>query len=205
MSARRIQSLWTPGLLLAVLVTAAACTDGSKPAASSMRNVRWAAPVTGQPGLPNLFKVNDHLYRGAQPEAAGYATLKKLGIKTVINLRAFHEDQKECQAAGLANIAIPLYTWDVEHDEIGQFLQAVNNPQNWPIFVHCEHGADRTGLMCASYRMVIEGWNKDDAIQEMTEGDFGYHEIWSNLIKLLDRLDVPGMKAKLAVARPTPF
>ena len=47
---------------------------------------KWAERIE-LPGLPNLHKVSDDLYRGAQPTAEGMRQLKKIGIKTVVNLR----------------------------------------------------------------------------------------------------------------------
>ena len=43
-------------------------------------------------GVPNLHKVSTELYRSAQPTAEGMANLKKLGVKTVINLCSFDSD-----------------------------------------------------------------------------------------------------------------
>lgn len=39
------------------------------------------------------------------------------------------------------------------------------------------HGSDRTGTMCALYRIAVQGWSKEDAIREMTAGGFGFHRI----------------------------
>ena len=35
-----------------------------------------------------------------------------------------------------------------------------------PVFVHCEHGADRTGTIMACYRMQHDGWTTDQAMAE---------------------------------------
>jgi hypothetical protein len=55
------------------------------------RPSNWAQPVKLD-GAPNLHKVTDKLYRSAQPSAEGMKNLKNLGIKTIINLRAFHSE-----------------------------------------------------------------------------------------------------------------
>ena len=67
-----------------------------------------AARITGLPGLENFARVNDHLYRGAQPTAEGYRKLKELGVKTVINFRSHHFYKAEIEAAGMACVEIPL-------------------------------------------------------------------------------------------------
>ena len=69
-------------------------------------------------------------------------------------------------------------------------LRILKDPAKGPFLIHCLHGADRTGTMCAMYRLVVQGWSKDDAIKEMTEGGFGYHAMWGNLIRYLRNVDV---------------
>lgn len=60
----------------------------------------WA-PAVQIEGLPNLHKVSDTLYRCAQPSAVGLQNAKKLGIETVVSLRAFHSDKDEIGQTGL--------------------------------------------------------------------------------------------------------
>jgi protein tyrosine/serine phosphatase len=92
-------------------------------------------------------------------------------------------------------------TWHVKEDYVVRFLNIVNNPANQPVLLHCKHGSDRTGMMTAIYRIVEQGWSKQDAIAEMTQGGFGYHPIWSNLIRYIEKMDVADIKRKLAAAR----
>ena len=66
----------------------------------------------------------------------------------------------------------------------------VSKPANLPVFIHWQHGSDRTGTMCAIYRMAVQGWPKAEAIREMTDGEFGFHTMWGNLIDYLRQLDV---------------
>lgn len=47
-------------------------------------------------------------------------------------------------------------------------------------------------------RHALEGWSKDEAIAEMTEGGFGFHATWGNLVTYLRRLDVDEMKRRAA-------
>ena len=65
---------------------------------------------------------------------------------------------------------------------------------NTPVFVHCQYGAERTGTMCAIYRIAVEGWNKNEAIEEMTKGGFGFHSIWKNLVDDIHNLDINKIK-----------
>jgi len=156
----------------------------------------WAKPVKLE-GVPNLHKVSDVLYRSAQPSAQGMASLKKkLGIKTIVNLRSFHSDRDEIGETGLGYEHITMKTWHPEKKEAVRFLQIVTDPARQPVLVHCKRGADRTGTMCAIYRIAVEDWSKNDAIKEMREGGFGFHEIWKNLPEWIESLDVNRIKRR---------
>ncbi len=52
--------------------------------------------------LPNFHRVNENLYRGAQPKQGGIERLAHLGIKTIINLRdddnRAHAEETEVRA-----------------------------------------------------------------------------------------------------------
>jgi len=177
---------------------ASASSDASSDA--STRDPRWAAPIE-KPGLPNLHKVSAALYRGAQPEAEGFTELKKLGVKTVVNLRLAHSDRDEMKKAGLAPgtdfkyVRIKMEAWDADENEVVELLKVLADPANRPVFVHCKHGADRTGMAVATYRIVCQGWTKEDAIDEMRRGGFNFHEVWKGLPKFLREMDVEKLRA----------
>jgi protein tyrosine/serine phosphatase len=161
----------------------------------STRNPDWAITIE-KPGLPNLHKINDQLYRGAQPTVEGMEALKKMGIRTVVNLRSFNSDRKEIGLTGLACEHIYMKTWHVEEHEVIRFLQIVTDTNRTPVFFHCMHGSDRTGTMCAIYRIAVQGWSKEEAIEEMTKGRYGYHTIWKNLVPFIEKLDIEKIKEK---------
>lgn len=158
-------------------------------------NRNWAEHLE-LPGVPNLYKVSEDLYRGTQPTAEGMQQLEKLGIKTVINLRSVHSDRGELADTRLSYEHIDMTPWHPKDDEIIRFLQIVTDKSCVPVFVHCQRGADRTGTMCAIYRIVIQGWSKSEAIEEMTKGGFGFYEGWQNLIDYILKLDVDEIKSR---------
>ncbi|MEW6086803.1 MAG: dual specificity protein phosphatase family protein [bacterium] len=158
----------------------------------------WAIPVE-KAGLPNFFKVTDELYRGAQPTSEGIRELEKMGIKTVINLRSFHSDKDEIGTTDIKGEHLYVKAWHPEEKEVVKFLKIVTDKTKTPVFVHCQHGADRTGLMVAMYRIAALGWTKDEAIEEMTKGDFGFHEIWGNIVKFIKEADVEEIKKKTGI------
>jgi protein tyrosine/serine phosphatase len=81
-------------------------------------------------------------------------------------------------------------TWNPEDEEVVRFLQIVTSEDRGPVFVHCKRGADRTGTMCAVYRVVVDGWSKDDAILEMMYGGYGYYTGWEELEEFLSSMVV---------------
>ena len=166
-----------------------------KLAAKQTTEKQWAERFE-LPGVPNLYKVSEDLYRGAQPSAEGMKQLEKLGVKTIINLRSSHSDRNELKETGLAHEHIEMTPWNPESEDVVHFLQIVSDRDSMPVFVHCQHGADRTGLMCAIYRIVEQNWSKDEAIEEMTKGGFGFHEIWDHLPDYIRELDIDQVKHK---------
>jgi len=125
--------------------------------------------------------------------------LKAVGVKTIVNLRSFHSDRDEIGDTGLAYEHIYMKAWHPEDKEVIRFLQIVTDKNRTPVFVHCRYGADRTGLMCAIYREAVCGWDKEEAIREMTEGGFGFHKAWQNLVEYVKHLDVREMKKRARI------
>ncbi len=150
-------------------------------------------------GVPNFYRVSDSLYRSAQPTADGMKNLKKMGVETVVNLRSFHSDRNEIGVTGLAYEHIYMKTWYPKQNEAVRFLQIVTNPKRTPVLVHCQHGADRTGTMIAIYRIAIQGWTKEEAIREMKEGGYGFHRIWDNLLKWIQKIDIESLKNEAGI------
>jgi uncharacterized protein (TIGR01244 family) len=153
------------------------------------------------PGLPNLHRVSPELYRSAQPTAEGIQQLGALGIKTIVNLRSRHSDRDLLRATEVHYEQIPMQAWDPEEQEVVQFLRLVTDPQHTPVLVHCEHGADRAGAMCAVYRVAVEGWSKEEAVREMVQGGYGFHGIWRNLVRFINRLNIPRIQQRAGLGR----
>ena len=133
--------------------------------------------------LSNLYKVNENLYRGGQPTEAGILDLKKIGVKTIINLRSADGRAKKekawAEAAGLKFINVPLSNWFGPKDtQIDKIIALIDDPANQPVFVHCKRGADRTGTAVAVYRIRHDGWNAEQANAEAEKFGFGWWQVW---------------------------
>jgi protein tyrosine/serine phosphatase len=197
MSERRagVSFLLIAGRML-ILAFVVACVGCPHTVVAPVRSETWAVPIDRR-GVPNLHRVNGDLYRGAQPTAEGMAELKRMGIRTIINLRSFHSDRDDIGETGLAYEHVYMKAWHPEDEDVVRFLQIVTDENRTPVFVHCKRGADRTGAMCAVYRVVVEGWTRDEAIREMIGGSFDFHGAWDNLADYLNELDLDDIRRRV--------
>jgi protein tyrosine/serine phosphatase len=129
--------------------------------------------------------------------------LKKLGVKTVVSLRTFHSDRAMIGDTGLSYVRLPMTPLAVSDAAVVGFLKRVADKKRRPVFVHCLHGSDRTGVMCAAYRIVVQGWSRHEAIREMTTGGFGHHKIFATLAAYLRKADFDAIRRKAGLAKPT--
>jgi protein tyrosine/serine phosphatase len=183
---------WTVALALPALLVVFA---GSF-AAETTRPTEWAAPVTVE-GLPNLFRVTSALYRSAQPSLPGFRNLRQLAIQTVINLRGGEDDGRAALALGFRLESVPLSAARVRHESNVKILRLLGQSDRGPILVHCQHGADRTGMICALYRIVYQGWDRTKAIEEMRKGGYGFHSIYWNLVRYVEGVDVEALRKEV--------
>lgn len=159
-----------------------------------------AKPREDLPGLENFAEVSAALFRGAQPTAEGFATLKARGVKTVVNLRVEYSDRSLLAGTGLQYAEIPCNPFHLEQKEAVRFLKIVSDPKNQPVFVHCAYGSDRTGTMVAAYRMTKQSWSADEAIKELRV--FGYHPYYPQILSFLKAIDPAKIDAKVDAAPP---
>jgi len=141
-------------------------------------------------GVPNPGKINDGLYRGAQPNEQGLEELKKLGITTIVDLRAEDRgksewERQQAEKLGMRFVHIPIAGFAApSNEEVVQFLSLFRDPQQ-KIFVHCLLGEDRTGVFVATYRMSVQKWPVTQAIREMNT--FGFNGFWHPAMKAFVR------------------
>jgi protein tyrosine phosphatase (PTP) superfamily phosphohydrolase (DUF442 family) len=122
--------------------------------------------------LPNFQKVDDHVYRGAQPTNSGFKDLAELGIKTVVDLRDIGEhsqadERKVVTDLGMRYISIPMQGMSTpKNEQVAAVLRLLNDTTGEPVFVHCKRGADRTGTVIAVYRISHDSWENKRALSE---------------------------------------
>jgi tyrosine-protein phosphatase SIW14 len=123
--------------------------------------------------LKRFVHVAPGIFRADQPDTQeDYQTLKDLGVKTIINLRNESSWQKKeakiASAMGFEYRRYPMNAWQYPSDKyVNAILDDLTNPNLQPVFVHCQHGKDRTGLIVGLYRVRFEKWKPSDAYAEM--------------------------------------
>jgi protein tyrosine phosphatase (PTP) superfamily phosphohydrolase (DUF442 family) len=131
-------------------------------------------------GIGNFGKVNDGLYRGAQPDAAGIKNLAQLGIKTIINLCMTNElwkaEASEASAIGITYTNVPLKGLGRPSDaQVAKLLTLIETLPG-PVFIHCQHGCDRTGTIVACYRIKHHSWSSESALEEAAKYGLSKYE-----------------------------
>lgn len=191
MRARVAVLLGVLGAVLSLLLAGAGpptAASASGPAPATAPGPARASPARGMaerldlPGLENAARVAPGIYRGARPTREGFASLRKLGVRTVVNLRHYHGGTEGtlCGEHGIGYVRIELESSDAPSDEdVRRFLEILTDPARRPVYFHCRWGRDRTGTMCAAYRMAVERWSLEEAVAEMDA--FGFRRIWRDL------------------------
>jgi len=180
-------------LVLASFVPAFAAPPTARPAT-------WAAAVAAN-DVENLYRVEPDLYRSARPRTAGFRELSALGVKTVLDVES-SGDELLARGSSLKLFHVPMTAFGLRDDRVLQALRIMADPANRPIVVHCHLGADRTGALVALYRVVVEGWSKEDAIREMDDGGYHHSSWWSNLDRYVAQADVDALRKELGIVKP---
>jgi len=136
------------------------------------------------------------VYRSGQLTASGLRdVIHRHNIRTVINLQEEARDpllpetwqarpsireSDICQQLGIRYVALdggvlapPGPAGLNRPPVIDEFLELLDDPENYPVLIHCKAGLHRTGLLTAVYRMEYDGWSVADAVEELRANGFG--------------------------------
>ena len=180
----------TGSLLFAACIACSFITLNASTAGTTQesRPSEWASPVAE---AQNLYQITPGFFRSAQLESKDVALLQTLGIKTVVSLRSFHDDSKILKDTGIKMQRIGINTWNINDQNIIAALRAIKAAEkDGPVLLHCMHGADRTGLVTAMYRILYQAWSKEKALEELVKGGYGYHSMWKNIPEYLNKVNI---------------
>jgi len=167
----------------------------SAPVAAASRPARWAQPVPSA-SVEKFFRLDNDIYRSAQPTRQGFEKIRALGVASVINLRHDHSDAALVEGLGFNLVEIPMVAAKFTEADVVKVLKAIQAAPK-PVLVHCMHGADRTGVISAMYRIVFENWTKEEALEEMKKGGYGFHWYYFNIPSFIKKVDVAKVKDEL--------
>jgi protein tyrosine phosphatase (PTP) superfamily phosphohydrolase (DUF442 family) len=167
--------------LLVTTICASSIAYGTPNSASGLAPAQHTiARKLAVKGVPRLGEVSPTLYRGAQPTRQGFQRLAEMGISIVVDLRerGRKNERQLVTNLGMRFVAIPWNCFHPKDTDIARFLKLLRDNRGKKIFVHCQTGDDRTGMMIAAYRMAEQGWTAKKAMEEMeTYGFTSQHHL----------------------------
>lgn len=122
--------------------------------------------------IPQFSQVTETIFRGGRPDQAGLEMVDQKQVKTVISIdddvANINWEKGEVARLGMRFISSPMVVARPQTDaQINLILSKLQDPTLQPIFIHCQHGRDRTGLIIGLYRVLIQKWAPKDAYREM--------------------------------------
>ncbi|MGA2781108.1 MAG: tyrosine-protein phosphatase [Smithella sp.] len=181
-------------LILCVVNLTACCTVANLTVCRSTGASHEAENQVASSVIPNFREVDPGIYRGSQPKTPeDWAYLQSKHIKTIIKLDLESEGSDD-EAVRLGLMVVDASGppsnitdfWEAPKPErIRLAIQTLENESLRPIYVHCLHGHDRTGLVVGLFRVLHDHYTKLEAFNEMCENNFhwqfpGLFEVWKN-------------------------
>lgn len=160
------------------------------------QNVKAEKMIVPGSHLINMYKIDTDIYRSEQPTEIDFKALQEYGIHEVLNLRRWHSDDDEAKGTALRLHRLKMRAGSVNEKQLVEALRIIYNRKG-PILVHCHHGSDRTGVVCALYRVIFQHVPKEEAISEMTGEEYGFHGIYKNLIRVIREADIERIKKEV--------
>jgi protein tyrosine/serine phosphatase len=142
--------------LACVILLVGGCTHGAQAPPPRQNLHNWGEVDPGK------------LYRAARTDAEGIRQLVENDhIRTIVNLAEKDDDCDAIHQYGLRYFHLRCDATTQNTKQMKQFLTLMNDPHNWPVYVHCDRGADRTGEAVGAYRIVYQNWTTTQAIDEL--------------------------------------
>lgn len=128
------------------------------------------------------------LWRAEAPTRSDALWLVEHGVGTVVSLqldvrRSFesvHLDPGQARSIAYYRVgdfsAIQVLTHRHLDEHVAEVLAIIQKAPK-PVLISCRAGVDRTGVIAAAYRMLVQGWSAKRAIADMD----GFHSPWDPL------------------------
>jgi len=124
------------------------------------------AELSGPTGPVRFAVVREGLYRGGQPNMHHLELLRALGVETIVDLRLADRTSRS-EAADVARLgmrAVNVPFSGLFRVELSYLMKAIDTIKTGGrVYVHCHVGRDRTSLVVALARVLLDGWTPRDA------------------------------------------
>jgi tyrosine-protein phosphatase SIW14 len=132
-------------------------------------------------GMDRFDKVDDDVFRGSQPTLDQLKTLvADRHIRTVVKLNPGSDPV----LPGVKQIHHTLYgPITPSPEKIRAILWDIDRAEK-PVFIHCTHGEDRTGLIVALYKVCKNEATPEEAYKDMVAHGFHpYRGLWNAWVR----------------------
>ena len=151
--------------------------------------ISWWVKKVDSTGLENLYQLNDSIFRSEQPDSIEFANLKRIGIKSILNIRTQQEDMDISGKQDFNYYFVQMRAEHIRDADIEKSLKIIKDAPK-PILIHCKHGSDRTGTVIAMYRIVFENRTKAEALNELRNGGYSYNKVFINIPKYIKKANI---------------
>jgi uncharacterized protein (TIGR01244 family) len=157
-------------MLLATLPLLVSCQDKPGTADQALdRTVPAQVEESEVPGVTNFSRIGNTAGFGGATQPTAMAGLKDEGFASVINVRLATEPDVDVEAsaaaaetAGLKYIHLPFDAADPDPQLVDDFLAAVGDEANQPVYIHC-NSATRVAALWMIKRVIVDGWEFEEA------------------------------------------
>ena len=178
-----IEFLWAS---IATFAVVSQPPQTSAPAVPPAASVATAPPSTADaaprdlPGLHNVVAYHEGFWSGSMPEGdAGFESLRRLGVRTVISVDGAMPDVERAKAAGIRYVHLPIGYDGFDDARKAELVRAVRDLPK-PIYMHCHHGKHRSAGAAAAVAVSL-GWMTNDAAaarMKVSGTAPGYKGLW---------------------------
>jgi uncharacterized protein (TIGR01244 family) len=155
--------------LAAMLCVVLAWSVSARPQEQATQEQPTKEPVAG---AVNYVRLDPNFASGGATTADAFATLKKMGFRTVINLRMATEpgvdlpgEEKLVTETGLRYVGLPFSPGAPDVTAVEGFLRVARDAASQPVYVHCASG-QRANAFWMIKRVVVDGWTIEKALAE---------------------------------------
>lgn len=145
----------------------------------------------------NLHEVSDSIYRSDQPDSLSIVYLENHHFRSILNLKTKQTDSL-LKTGDLHLYFVKMHAERIQKKQVLAALKVLRDAPK-PLVIHCRSGSDRTGLIIALYRIIFQDYTKEQAIDELKNGNFGFHPIFFNIPRFIKKINVEEWRAELEI------